>query len=287
MSTRDNPEAKRHSVWGGLPEGGRAIFAGLVIGLLGANVWPLLLLGFGMPTAALGELAFLAIYVVWARGFLPPASTRSARRMASRATKLTHGHWIWGLPAAVAFAAVVHSAMVLLFRLTPFPAAAFHAGYNLSFIPSVPLQLAACVISALSAGVCEEIGFRGYMQHPLELRHGPVIAIAISALLFMALHLNKDWSVIGMTPIVLLAGVLLGLLAWSSGSLLFCIIGHTIMDIGLFAYWWTQILGVFHERPISQTGIDPPFVITAAVFAGMLIFTLVAVWRLREMRREK
>jgi hypothetical protein len=33
------------------------------------------------------------------------------------------------------------------------------------------------------------------------------------------------------------AGILLGLLAWSSGSLIPAMIGHVVMDIGLFAYW--------------------------------------------------
>ena len=54
-----------------------------------------------------------------------------------------------------------------------------------------------------------------------------------------------------MVPIVFGAGVLLGLLAWSSGSLIPCMIGHTIMDIGLFAFWWTGIAGDFTARPIS------------------------------------
>jgi hypothetical protein len=35
----------------------------------------------------------------------------------------------------------------------------------------------------------------------------------------------------------LLDNRVIGLLAWSSGSLVPCIIGHVIMDIGLFAYW--------------------------------------------------
>lgn len=40
-----------------------------------------------------------------------------------------------------------------------------------------------------------------------------------------------------MVPIVLGAGVLLGLLAWSSESLIPGMIGHVLMDIGLFFLW--------------------------------------------------
>ena len=81
------------------------------------------------------------------------------------------------------------------------------------------------------------------MQVPIEKRHGAFVAILISSVFFMAIHLTKDWSLIGMVPIVFVAGALYGTLAWASRSLVFCMIGHTIMAIGLFAYWWTQILG--------------------------------------------
>jgi len=60
--------------------------------------------------------------------------------------------------------------------------------------------------------------------------------ILISSLLFMALHLTKGWATAGMVPIVLGAGILLGLLARSSGSLIPGMIGHILMDIGLFAF---------------------------------------------------
>jgi hypothetical protein len=58
-------------------------------------------------------------------------------------------------------------------------------------------------------------------------------------------------------------------------------IGHTIMDIGLFAFWWTQIAGVFSARPISETGVDPPFLIACAALTAGLAITLASVWRLR------
>jgi hypothetical protein len=84
-----------------------------------------------------------------------------------------------------------------------------------------------------------------------------------------------------MVPVVFCAGVLLGLLAWSSGSLIPCMIGHVIMDIGLFAYWWTGIAGDFTARPITETGVDLPFVFACVVFAVSLLVVLHAVSRLK------
>jgi hypothetical protein len=143
------------------------------------------------------------------------------------------------------------------------------------------LKWIAVVISAGSAGICEETGFRGYMQRPIEQRHGGAAAIIVSSLFFMLVHLTKGWAMVGMVPIVFGAGVLLGLLAWSSRSLIPGIIGHVVMDIGLFAYWWTGIAGDFTARPIGETGIDGPFLITCAVLAITLALVLLAVRRLR------
>ncbi|NIM04086.1 MAG: CPBP family intramembrane metalloprotease, partial [Armatimonadetes bacterium] len=45
------------------------------------------------------------------------------------------------------------------------------------------------ILTASVVGITEEVGFRGYMQVPLEKRYGPVVAIAIVSTLFMVLHL--------------------------------------------------------------------------------------------------
>ena len=279
MTTSD----QRPNLWARLPVWLRAIISGLLIALVAANVWPLLLLNLGAPLAALAEAAFLALYVWWCSGGGPPRSMQSSRAVAFRRGALSPGQWAWGLLAALFFATTVHASIVVLFRLVPFPAELFRRGYDFSFIPSVPLKWVAVVVSAASAGICEETGFRGYMQRPIELRQGPRIAIFISSLFFCALHLTKAWAVVGMVPIVFGAGFLLGLLAWSSRSLIPAMVGHVVMDIGLFAYWWTGIAGTFSARPISETGVDRSFSLACAVFVIALLVVLVALSRLRKI----
>jgi hypothetical protein len=102
------------------------------------------------------------------------------------------------------------------------------------------------------------------------------IAIFISSLFFCVLHLTKAWAVVGMVPIVFGAGLLLALLAWSSGSLVPPMIGHVIMDIGLFGYWWTGVAGTFSARPIFETGVDHSFLLACAVFVVALLVVLLA-----------
>jgi membrane protease YdiL (CAAX protease family) len=278
MTTQD----RAPNIWSRLPIALRAIISGLLIALVPANVWPLLLLNLGVPLAAIAEAIFLALYVWRTGGGGPPRTTQATRATAFRRGRLSPWQWGWGLVAALFFAITIHASLVLLFRIVPFPVAAFREGYDFSFIPSLPLRWIAVVVSAASSGICEETGFRGYMQRPIEQRHGAPVATLISSLFFTALHLTKGWAMAGMVPIVFGAGVLLGLLAWSSGTLVIGMIGHVVMDIGLFAYWWTGIADTFTARPITETGVDRSFLIASAVFATSLFFVLLAISKLRQ-----
>ena len=273
-------------LWIRLPLVLRAVVSGILIALVAANVWPLLLRQLGVPLAAISEAAFLTLYVWWAAGGGSPRSTQTARALSFRSGPLSSRQWFWGLVAAIFFAVTVHVSMVVLFRLVPFPAADFRLGYDFSFIPTLPLRWLAAVISAISAGVCEETGFRGYMQRPLETRYGATPAILISSFFFMSVHLTKGWSTAGMVPIVFGAGVLLGMLARSSQSLIPCILGHTMMDIGLFAYWWTGIAGTFTALPIGQTGLDRAFFLACVALAGSLALVFLSISRLRAIAKQ-
>jgi membrane protease YdiL (CAAX protease family) len=261
-----------------------AIVVGIVVAMLAANVWPILLLSFGVPIAAVMEILFLAAYLYWMAGGWPPTTLRAFRERCFRSRRLARREWLWGLAAAVFFAATIHASIVLLFRFSPYPAEAFHRGYDFSFIPSHSLQWLACILSAVSAGICEETGFRGYMQRPIENRIGPAAAIFVSSLFFTLVHLNKSWALIGMVPIIFGAGLLLGWLARASASLIFGMIGHVIMDIGLFAYWWTQIAGVFPQRPISRTGLDYAFGVECAAFGLSLWLTAASIRKLSRIQ---
>ena len=269
------------SFWSKLPVSIRAILSGLVIALVPANVWPILLVSLSTPAAALVEVIFLGFYLYWTTGGGPPRKTRDSRQHAFRSRQLSREQWLWGIIGAIFFAVTVHASIVVLFRVVQFPLEAFRRGYDLSFIPTLPLKWLAVIVSAISAGVCEETGFRGYMQRPIEECYGAVIAIFISTVFFTVVHLNKAWSLVAMVPIVFGAGLLLGILAWSAQSLIPSMIGHVMMDIGLFAYWWTGIAGEFSARPLHETGVDGLFVFACVTALVSLLVTLFAISRLR------
>ena len=120
-------------------------------------------------------------------------------------------------------------------------------------------------MASLVAGICEETGFRGYMQAPLEKKYGPKVAIVIVSTIFVIVHLHQAWA----WPIlfqIFAASVFLGILAYRTSSLIPGIIAHFILDIFNFSYWWSDVLGKFEKQPISITGIDPHFAIWTLVF---------------------
>jgi len=61
-------------------------------------------------------------------------------------------------------------------------------------------------------------------------------------------------------------------------------IGHILMDIGLFAYWWTGIAGDFRASTIAVTGVDKLLVLASVVFLTSLSIVLVATTALRRIQ---
>jgi uncharacterized protein len=77
------------------------------------------------------------------------------------------------------------------------------------------------VAAVLVAPVCEEIAFRGYVQTTLALRRRPAAAIAGSALLFAAMHLDPVRF-----PALLVLGAIFGWLTWRAGSVWPAVAAH-------------------------------------------------------------
>src|SRR5260221_12953240 len=113
----------------------RAVIVGLLVGMIAANIWPLLLLSLGMPVAAGAEIVFLALYLWWVSGGGPPNSLLAARAQHLRLPLLSGAQSSWGIVAAVSCPATLPAALVLLLRMLPCPAAAVHQGHDVSVIP--------------------------------------------------------------------------------------------------------------------------------------------------------
>ncbi len=144
-------------------------------------------------------------------------------RMALTGNGLWAQQVLWGSLAGLCIAVVAHLLIASpLLREVNTSYARMLGRFQLSF--------SEVLLISLSAGVGEEILFRGAIQ--------PFLGVAVTSVLFVAVHgyLNpKDWrlSVYGVFMTIGIAW--LGYLAETQG-LLSAIIGHTIIDVYLLIY---------------------------------------------------
>ncbi len=94
-------------------------------------------------------------------------------------------------------------------------------------LPHTPRERKAFWIVSATAGICEELLYRGFMIWYLALWMGPIAAVIVSSLLFGLGHIYLGWSHI---PKTALAGLLFACLALASGSLWPAVLLHAAID---------------------------------------------------------
>jgi membrane protease YdiL (CAAX protease family) len=95
--------------------------------------------------------------------------------------------------------------------------------------PHGPLEYVLWVLLSVSAGLCEEVAFRGYLQRQFAaLTRNDLLGLVISAVIFGVGHGYQGWrSVIAITVF----GLLFGTLAHVTRSLRPGILAHALQDI--------------------------------------------------------
>jgi membrane protease YdiL (CAAX protease family) len=112
-------------------------------------------------------------------------------------------------------------------------------------LPNGALECAVFALVSLTAGICEEVLFRGFLirflnQSPLNL--SLVGALGVSCLIFGLNHAYQGAKNVALTTVT---GLALGLVFLLTGQLLPAIILHALVDL--------QVAYVL--RPIAETGI--------------------------------
>ena len=95
---------------------------------------------------------------------------------------------------------------------------ATRAGQNIRFLlPQNQLEIFLWILTSITAGICEEIIFRGYFQRQFGAWTGNVSAgVVLSAVAFGAVHIYQGWR---SAIIILVYGLLFGILAEMRKSL--------------------------------------------------------------------
>jgi len=243
----------------------RTVLTGAVVSGIGIGVWSILLMTIPAPWSILPMVIVLWVYLKYFSGAWGPIKRRAIMRASFRSVTLAPSVWKWGIGAAILFVIIVQSSFVVTFRLIDFPSKKFTADYKM--LNTLPLWVAWAILvgGSIIAGICEETGFRGYMQSPLEKKYGAFIAILITSVMFTIIHISHSWA-LPILPHIFFASVLLGILAYKTNSIIPGIIGHSILDIFDYSIWWSDITGGFHQRTIFRTGVDLSFVVWCLVF---------------------
>ena len=229
--------------WHRLPLVVHSVAIGILVNLL-AVPWAILAgINFKVLPQIPWSAAMMALYM-WAcwqylRGRGWPRRTSEIRRLGLRAHRVPARIWLWCF-LAFGIGWIGLKAFEFLFdEVFRIPQERFP---NVAHIP--PLTIAAYILMvAIVAGVFEEAGFRGYMQGPLEKRFGPWPSYIGGGVTFWLVHIGNYIGHMGLFLACIwyfvAASVLLGALAYLTGSILPGIAVHTIADaISGFAWWW-------------------------------------------------
>ena len=278
----DYPSNAVGRFWMKVPLVVRSILSGFGVASLGIGIWVLMVKYIPVPWSIVAMGAILILYWMYFSGKWKPSNTQAFRRFCVRQIKLKRPVWIWGLVAAFFSFILFHSGWILTFRIVEFQPEIFKTARFANDYPAWA-SWSLILMASLVAGICEEIGYRGYMQTPLEKKYGPVAGISITAIMFVVVHLHQAWMSDVLVQMIVIS-FMAGILAYSTNSLLPGIIAHVTLDIINFSYWWSDVIGTFERKPISMTGVDTHFIITVMVILLSIVLFIVAIRKLLKLK---
>jgi len=282
LKTSNYPSNAFGRFWMKVPLVLRSILIGFGVSSLGVGIWTIVAMSLPGPWSMLLMATILIFFWMYFSGKWKPSNTQAFRRFCIRQINLKKPVWIWGLVAAFFIVLFLHSSWILTFRIVEFQPEIFK---TLSFINDVPALQAWSAIIGISmvAGICEEVGYRGYLQKPLEQKYGPIVAISISSIIFIVIHLHQAWLVSILVPAFFIS-FMIGYLAYATNSLIPGIMAHVTFDIINVSYWWSDVMGTFERKPISVTGVDNHFIITVIVVLLSTLLFIIAIRKLLKLK---
>lgn len=123
----------------------------------------------------------------------------------------------------IALLGLLYVLWIIFGRASPMP--------DLSAYPTTSYRWSMFLMGAITAGVVEEVAFRGYMQTGIE-KHDHANAIWITSLVFVGAHITQGLgAVLLLGPGMFFASMLYGMLARRTGTILPGIAIHVTGDL--------------------------------------------------------
>ncbi len=273
--------------WQRLPVLLRAVVTGLAVLFLGVLPWAgLVAVNVRVAPSIPWSVLFMALYgglfVNYLNGWGWPRSTALTRRSNLRLRLLSGRVWIWAFASGGSAVGALLALAFVGLRLGAVPAEAFDQYADLAAYPSWSVLLL-LLMSAVVAGVVEEAAFRGYMQAPIERRHGIVAALGTVAVIFYAVHLAPPVAL----PGFLLSAAALGMLAYLTGSILPGVILHAAVDTTSFLWAWSNCEQAkrLAAAPVWSSGTDTGFWLAVGIAVSLGLASVPAYWMLASATR--
>jgi uncharacterized protein len=96
-------------------------------------------------------------------------------------------------------------------------------------LPRSLIEILLWIVVSITAGFCEEIAFRGYLQRPLHALSGSIgVAVVAQALVFGVAHGYQEWKQVAVISVL---GVLYGALAAWRRNVRAAMVAHAGSDI--------------------------------------------------------
>lgn len=277
------------AIWRRVPTIIRAVVEGMLVQLAGVLSFSVLFqinlsLVPEVPWAA--PLGLVLLWFMWRylSGAGWPAATSGSRRRRLRARKLDRRL----LPATVCSGLLlggwIGCQVVFGYRLVSMPEA---AGGAFLALTGAPIATAASLLltGAIMTGFVEEAAFRGYMQVPIEDRHGGAIGIAVVAVVFAAVHFPP----LLLLPLFVVGAAGWGVMARLTGSTVPGMVVHAAVDAGFFLWVLKDPEGfqALLRYSALDEGIDGITVLAGigTVIVGLLL-ALSFVWLARVRRAD-
>jgi membrane protease YdiL (CAAX protease family) len=264
---------------------GRAVLIGMLVMLAGtiprniffaANLRVYPSVPWAVPVTAL----YLWFFWAYLKGKGPPESTAEERRKSLRANRVSARVWAWALLAGGLGIVALVLALRVANRIVLLPDQRLP---DLSAVPQFTV-LSLLLMAAPVAGIVEEAAFRGYMQGPIERRHGLVIAILITGTMFAIAHL--DFTPI-LWPYYVAVAAIYGTVTYLTNSILPAVVLHTAgnlysnLDLWLHGKAEWQAPGGTSQL-IENTGVDNQLLVS---LAGLIIAVAATVWAYAKLAR--
>ncbi len=276
--------------WQRIPILVRALLTGLGVQLLGVVPFSILVqinltTSPSIPWAVPVELLLLWGLFRYLRGDGPPHSTGAVRRRWLRACP-PRGHIGAVTIAGAMLGMTVASLVILGYSLIEVPEGALGL---IAVLPELPLitAVALALTLALMTGVVEEAAFRGYMQVPIEERHGTVPAVLTVAIVFALAH----QPALVILPLYVIGAVGWGILARVTRSTIPGMIVHGLVD-AVFLLWLVarpdQVQSLLAEGSLAGGDATRSIVagLSALTFGGLAMMSFVWIRRGSDPRSE-